>query len=445
MAVPEVIDLIDDIQEEKEEEEEEKQQLQMSSMTSEQNKVINKNHIKMSNTNNNHHLVQKTMQIFTRQSDEIVLGDIIQVIKSWTKLRVKISRKPTNGSDNNNETTVDSSYQYLYNSFITKDRIPCYVKIMPNNPSNQKESLPQHPAVRGVELLVEAFSLIDAFGPVLDEVDTIPQWKRILKQIPSSDDEQDDATTTEENMDFVIDEVLVGLTKRHVMIREFLASLEGEICQFWPAQDRTNRITSPSLHFSYLNNSIQEEEKDDNETTIEDNHVNFESTRSAGRLASLAERCILARLVTSIHLYRGKINLAVDFMFRYLLSTAPSLDLEEYPKYPPVQSMCVLEAILTTQYNPFGRTLLDYIQKNIFVETMFYSSDIVTWLSKTFYFSLSACAGIYRIRSSHADSRIAEMALVEVAAYQRVVQKLNFGVDIRNSHTRASDLVSNFR
>jgi GR25 family glycosyltransferase involved in LPS biosynthesis len=203
-------------------------------------------------------------------------------------------------------------------------------------------------------------------------------------------------------------------------------------------------MASPSLHLTYLNNNIQEEEKDDNETTAENNLVHFESTKSATRLASLAERCILARLVTSIHLHRGKTDLAVDFMFRYLLSTAPALELEEYPKYPPVQSMCILEAILTTQYNPSAQTLLDYIQKTVFVEKVFDPSGMASWLSKSFHSSLSACAGIYRVRSSHEDSRISEIALVEVAAYQRVIQGFHFGAGMQNSHSRASDLVSNF-
>ena len=312
---------------------------------------------------------------------------------------------------------------------MTNKLIPCFVPLHydshdDNNVSQDEpnEFLPPHPAVHGVELLSQAFSWIDAFGPILEEIESTCKGVSIQFFLMSlfsgggGDFHVGNAAT--------IHEVLIGVKKRHEMVRQFTSSLEGEICQWWPIQDRMNRFGASSVHFEeeIIIGYDENGDGEGNDTTMNDDNSSFKfDAKNLMRLSAVVERCILARVITCLHLYRNDPTSAMNFVLRYTLATAPAMKFEQYPKLPPVQSVCLMEAMLMTRLFPTGRTLLDYfLEQDAPITT---TGDSVT-LFKCVWIAISTTADIFKNRTHHEDPRISEIGRVHVAAYQRLKGKM---------------------
>ena len=404
---------------------------------------------------------------FIRRSDIAVLGDIVDTIKGWTKLKINVDF-PLQGSDILNETNKDRSgdgtgdvattakntFRHRYAAFESRERIPCFMPLpdhllgdhkirntQDENSGKELSTAPQHPAVRGVEMLLCALAWIDAFGSILDEIE-IDDYD---KNNGSGDDARDEQDTVgsyyaqlvaSENDGITIDPssnesegplssailFVTGMKKRYVMVRKFVKSLVGEICDTWPLQDRFDLHRNTALHDDrdHSNGNSVEYITDE---VWEETRLVVDSKNSI-RLASMAERCILARIVTSIHLHRSDPSSALDFLFRYVLVTVPSIELENYPKHPPVQSLLIIEAILNSAFprdmndkTDSGRTLFDYLLQNPLKSESKDSNTVLQVLE----LALATSAFIFRIRMSHEDTRISEPGFIEEAAYRRIL------------------------
>jgi len=413
---------------------------------------------------------------FVRRDDNAVLGDIIQIVKEWTKLKITGTfsvKESVNLSKSDTAVEGNGTFEHQYAAFTTREIIPCFAplphhllrgdecqKDEDGKISNESEwpMAPQHPAVRGVEILMKALALIDAFCSVLDEVEidseidcesndtcsdncvgsyytqlVISESKKLNSEIDSQSSPSSEARL-----------FVTGMKKRHDMVRTFVKSLEGEICDAWPVQDRFSRLGNQALH----DNRDQSKEGISNLGPIEPSNEDTKSARferklildskNSLRLATMVDRCILARIVTAIYLCRSDPSSAIDFLFRYILSTAPSLQEDVYPKYPPIQSLLLIETILETSF-PMSidtsgagqRTLLDFLLADVLMNNGknrngFNTAKIDSHpLSEFFQVILAISAVIYRRRITHGDTRISEPGLAEEAAHQRIASRLD--------------------
>lgn len=432
----------------------------------------------------------RTYTSYIRRDDNAVLGDIVQVIKEWTKLKINVTfplessensnDKDARGDDTQNDTAaeVSKTFKHQYAAFATREIFPCFVPLPDHllrdeewqkddggkiDHDLQSPKVPQHPAVRGVEILLKAIAWIDAFGSVLDEIEIdIDGYSGCETNDTSDDDDglgsyfnqlvQSENSNVDGEMDLSPSPAMLfatGMKKRHCMVRSFVNSLEGEICDAWPVQDRFSRLGNPALHDErdQSSNDVAKKSRVERRLVLD--------SKNSLRLAAMVDRCILARIVTAIYLYRSDPSAAIDFLFRYILATAPSLQQELYPNYPPVQSLLLIETILETSFplsidSPGNshRTLLDYVLQNILTldlcsdnnKSKEIENDKVHphSLSKAFQVTLATSAAIYRRRMSHEDTRISEPGLAEEAAFQRISSRLNRS-DIHLLNTEATN------
>lgn len=127
----------------------------------------------------------------------------------------------------------------------------------------------------------------------------------------------------------------------------------------------------------------------------------------------------------------------------YVCSSVPMLYIEDYPKYPPVLSLCVLEALLLNcrwqdtrhhgQDAPYDAVtwLTRYLQgmKHYLPKTRetdnLECSDIdavkLSYLARALAFSVHATALIWKLRMQSSNSRVRDISSVEIAAYNRIL------------------------
>ena len=241
------------------------------------------------------------------------------------------------------------------------------------------------------------------------------------------------------------------MKKRYNMVRSFVKSLEGEICEAWPMKDRSSRTMYLNLHSETHtpDDSMRYQSHDDipggdTKSIWDRRRTSVQESMSSVRLAIMVERCILARIVTAIYLHRNDIFSALSFLFRYILMTVPSIKYNDHPEFQPVISLLMIETILNTPLKLgigghliTGRTLLDYLQDGM--QWWDSSSDNTVQsrvnrnkidlhpLFESLQLSLAVSAAIFRLRTMHEDTRISEPAFVEVAAYQRIALCFNKG------------------
>ncbi len=430
---------------------------------------------------------QKESRVYTsyvRRDDNDVLGDIIQIIKEWTKLKITATFPMKHSEHSNERDTMlggHGTFNHHYAAFTTKGIIPCFVplpdhllrdaerqKVEGGKINHEFESpmVPQHPAVRGVGILIKALAFIDAFGSVLDEVEIDSELDCEINgtygtsnkgvgsyytQLVKNEISREVGSRLSSSSEAIL--FVTGMKKRHSMVRSFVKSLEGEICDAWPVQDRFSLLGNQALH----DNRNQSKEgnvnvgpiEPSNETPLLERKLILDSKNSL-RLATMVDRCILARIVTAIHLYRSDPSSAIDFLFRYILSTAPSLQQDMYPKYQPIQSLLLIETILETSFpmsmndsEAAQSTLLDFFLADVIIPELQRSdtkrngietAKIDSYpLSESFQVTLAISAAIYRFRITHDDTRISEPGLAEEAAFHRIASRLvRSGIQIFN-------------
>jgi GR25 family glycosyltransferase involved in LPS biosynthesis len=447
----------------------------------------------------------RTYTSHIRRNDNAVLGDIVQTIKEWAKLKIMVtfpleSPETFVDKDGGVEITQDDddtnkksrTFKHQYAAFVTREIIPCFVPVPDRllgdsecrmnqdgevDQELQPPTVPQHPAVRGVDLLLKALAWIDAFGPILDEIEIDGGYNADKSDNGGDDIDSYYAQLVRSEDDNVNSEVgplsspttksslssaklfVTGMKKRYNLVRNFVKSLEGEICDAWPVQDRFNRVGNPALHYdrNHSGGNIGDKTPEDvTKKTGEKRKLDLDSKNSL-RLATMVDRCILARIVAAIYLRRSDPSSAVGFLFRYILTTAPSLQQEDYPKYPPVQSLLIIETILNTPFHLSidssviaGRTFLDYLMDNILMPDLSSDNKVKNRINnknndshplfESFQLVLATTAAICRLRMTHEDTRISEPGFVEEAAYNRMKSRFNrSGIQLLNIEAMALD------
>ena len=155
--------------------------------------------------------------------------------------------------------------------------------------------------------------------------------------------------------------------------------------------------------------------------------------KSNARLAALVERCVLAELLIGIYLVRRDPQRAALLVWNYVMSTAPALGLgtEEFPKYPPVLSLCVLEAMLCPEESVWLPERC--CRGGWSAQFSSTSNDAVSWFATTiigkptsiicraFVAAIHASACLHETRLQSSDDRISDLSRVELASYKRLL------------------------
>jgi hypothetical protein len=295
---------------------------------------------------------------YRRRSDESVVADFMRLFKSLTKIKIS---------------------QDKYYPFMTSDLIPCYVGV--------DSSRVPHPAIEGKLCSLRVLTLMDAYSQVLGGRESF----------------QDDTLDPS-----LAERLLVGMKDRHAMVAKLLTSVHGEVTVMWAVHDRSTRLSTTALHYQPMPGDETREDKSN-----EENIVGI-GAKSHMRLAALVERCLLVQIITSIYLTRNDPQTALQLLWNYVVSTAPSLAYEEYPKLAPVLSLCVVEAIL----NASGGAL-DDTSGSAWIDSIL---DKDSSISRVLSLVIHATVLVYQTRMESADDRITDIARVELAAYTRLLK-----------------------
>jgi len=238
----------------------------------------------------------------------------------------------------------------------------------------------QHPAAKALEYTVQALHIMDLHCGQVRDGGTDGDWDDLSFDPPSSsssywkqktdishdndncivtsNDTNDDKEETKEHQRQKESDVIkTGMRNRRKLTQIITSSLEGEIVSAWTWFDRSTRIASPALFFDAT--CVDEPSSDDdddhdeggdpqNNNTTAGRFVPPYGPKSHTKLVSLSERIVHARIVSSLYQLRNDIQKAGTLVLRYVLESAPSLGsgVEDYPRLPPVLSLCVLEALL---------------------------------------------------------------------------------------------------
>jgi GR25 family glycosyltransferase involved in LPS biosynthesis len=350
---------------------------------------------------------------YRRRDDADVVADILRSVKVWAKLKVRV--------------TSNHSPSLQFSCFMPPDWRPCFTntKMQLSIPRHDGDveftpwtdhQCVEHPALYGLDILLRVLRCIDTFSPVLDELlvriksdgtGTVEQAVKSVIGMLRHDDAYFPSSEVAKGI------LLVGMRRRQKMVQQLVASLKEEIYVDWAFHDRKVRLSSPSLHFHDRYTVSSPTNTSEEVASREDGHIGnrhpkngvASDSTNASRLSTMSERCIVARIVTSLLLHHQGPCAALRFLYDYVFSTVPSLGMEDHPKLTPVLSICVVETILGTR-QATNRTLLD---------AFFEKAEL-----QCFGAALATTAEIFRLRASARDFRIAEPATVEVAAYRRL-------------------------
>ena len=240
-----------------------------------------------------------------------------------------------------------------------------------------------HPAYEAKQCAFSALCIMDLFCGEMEPL----EWENIT--LAQNDDESK--------------LIQVGMRNRQPLANNLMQSINGEVSDAWPVSDRAARKVSTSTHFDPIESDMQTTDN------LGDRPAEF-GAKSQARLSTIVERCVLVQLLAHYYDHRNHTMDRVLLLCRYVLATAPSPTVEDYPKYPPVLSMCVIEALVTqrSELGPkMGSSLTDA-----------YDEHDVTLRAAALAIHLAMHKWEHRCRSH--DDRITDIARVQVASYERV-------------------------
>jgi hypothetical protein len=288
----------------------------------------------------------------SRRSDEDVAEDLLQALRVVTRVQLMSRNK-------------DFTAPFI-------DMIPaCDCK--------------NHPAYEAKQCAFTSLRIMDIFCGDMDNA----KWEKLTKN------REDDKTKM----------IQIGLRNRQSLVKDLMRSLSGEISDAWPVADRASRVLSTALHFDASETEVLPEDKD------VENRAEF-GAKSQARLSTILERCVLVQLLTHYHDHRDQSIDRVLLLYRYVLSTAPSLMAEDHPKYPPVLNMCVVEALLTQ------RSELQTNTNSVFTEIKTEQQETLQAAALAVHVAMH----IWKERLQSNDDRVTDIARVQVASYERVLK-----------------------
>jgi len=394
---------------------------------------------------------------FTRRNDTVVVTDLMRAMRSFIRL-------PATGMKNGDSGTDAICLQ----PFMGSDLIPCCyaypgkqyacsedkistdhrIETIPvDGPSSSLDELP-HPAVSGFRLVCRSLMVLDTYASPNSPFVVKGEWEKLFEDASNTSTQVNENDDNNYQRRAMLEQICIGMRNRNITSM-LLQSLDGEISRYWAVADRAIRETTTVLINEQVDRSDDDDLSDsscgmnaplnDNDLTPNKDAEVF-SSKSQNRLFSLAERVCHARLASFLYQYRSDIQEAGRLVIEYILSTCPSPTIEDYPRYPPTMSMCILEALLSRITDGIslrkdadsGSSSLSYSWFFIFLQKIaaMPSSEGTDGgsnlnqplLYTTLMFNVRAAANIWKERQSSKDRRVRDISRVEFAAYKRLLQ-----------------------
>ena len=338
--------------------------------------------------------VVRVERSFHVQSDEKVASDILASLRTLIKASSYIE-----ASDADAENMRQTYHPFCRGGKMHTPTIYYARKSEDDHVTNGTDK--QHPASIGLKHIIDVLTIFDIYcgDHVSDD-----EWAEIFSGC-------DDQSADEAELAQILQR---GIRNRCRISEYMLSSLDKEITKTWALDDRASNLYESTLHFHPA----------DVECT---DAVNKYSPKSYNRLVSLEERVAYARIGAVLHFRRGEFQKATEIVVGYVMSTAPSMEAEDYPKLQPVMSMCVLEALLSPEY--YLPTSSDDGGSSTaggwFEEAMAGLFGKEPVLLHSLAFAVMASKNIWNERSHCSDARIRDVALIELAAHDRIRRQVD--------------------
>ncbi|KAL7454882.1 hypothetical protein ACHAWC_006469 [Mediolabrus comicus] len=348
-----------------------------------------------------------------RRSDESVVADMMASLRTLIEASSCVSDHSDTLHHRHYQPFCSRGQQhYCPNIYFISSHDDCDMKN--ETRVSASESALQHPASIGLKHLIDVLTIMSVYcHDSFDDHD----WNLLF--------EGDCSEMSEENMTIV----KIGFRNRSLLVKRVLSSLHVEITRTWASIERASNFESTSMHFYPTENVSNQEQESCSDPDGEHSAKNY------SRLVNLEERIAYGRIASLLYRRLGDFQKATEIVLGYVISSAPSLGIDHYhPKIPPVLSMCVLESLLSPEaYDPISvksnreteEWFCQFIQF-IFSNTCSSPYEESQSLSlKVVAFATHSAAKIWEERCTSSDKRIRDIALIEVAAYKRILRLSN--------------------
>ena len=330
---------------------------------------------------------------FTRRPDEAVAANLIGKLRCLVRVSSLIG---------------DSDLASKYRPFsLDGAYLPCSSALRLEDAS---DGLKSHPAANGFRLACRALAIMDTYCGLSSD-----SWDGIFES-KTGDDEM------------LFKAMKTGLSKRHRLAESIILTASEEIVSSWAVGDRSLRDGKDILRFESSNgDEIVEKEsasvREEDEIEADEGLITFDHN-SFSRLASLADRIILAKMVSELYQQRGEFYKAARLVIEYVVCTTPS-EIEDHPCFPPVLSMCIVEALLH-QYHSDEKSWFSGCLRDIDgVSASNTDGDRRnhSLLGRALSLSFGVAVKTWKIRLTSTDKRIRDISAVELAAFKRVFER----------------------
>ena len=265
----------------------------------------------------------------------------------------------------------------------------------------------QHPLVKGKELLFWSLMIMDTYCD--QDMYSDSEWSDLFTSRLSVDESDDDTLLS--------NKIRIGMRGRKILVEDLLQSWSREMSDCWPVLDRNDFFTTANMRIELASSDSQDVLSDEYEFVDSQSSPALNS-KIQGRLSGLVERCVVAQLVIGLYFSRNDHCSAADLVRRYLVNTAPGKE-ENHAQLSPVLSFVILESMLVP---PMYSTRESNVLRPVQLKTLLgYDSEDKAFRSVDL--CLSKTKDIWRQRAAGktSNARIRDLAKVEVAAYERLV------------------------
>ena len=277
--------------------------------------------------------------------------------------------------------------------FRESSYLPCY---MSRDEEDESTNQQQHPTIKGMYYICEALCIMDTWAT---ETILTPHHEAV----------------TSNDMD---ESIRVGMNQRRNLVRLVVETIEIELSSgIWSTMDRHAR-SLPNYPLLFY------DEPEDETGSFK----GLDWTTNATRLSTIVERCLYAQMMASFYHNRKDIQGLGQIIVNYVWSSAPILVIEDFPTYPPVLSICVFEALLVSSGRGQEKQGRNNTWFSRFLQEVPTDSDSEqgdangpTCLTHALSFCIHMTALIWKLRMQSSNSRVRDISVVELAAYDRLL------------------------
>jgi len=277
--------------------------------------------------------------------------------------------------------------------FRESSHLPCYMSRDEEDENTQQQ---QHPTIKGIYYICDALCIMDTWAT---EIILTPRHEAVISN----------------DMD---ESIRVGMNQRRNLVRLVVETIEIELSSgIWSTMDRHAR--------SLPNYSLLFYDEPEDETGC---FKGLDWTTNATRLSTIVERCLYAQMMASFYHNRNDIQGLGQIIVNYVWSSAPLVLIEDFPTYPPVLSLCVFEALLVNNGRGQEKQGRDNTWFSRFLQEVPTNPDSEqgdarkpACLTHALSFCIHMTALIWKLRMQSSNSRVRDISVVELAAYDRLL------------------------